>query len=907
MTHHGPVGLGPVLAQVGAGLAAGSPAVLWGVRGSGRTTFLDALADAAAERGDRPLRLRLREDGAPIRYGALTDLLAALDPLDLLLPAGPLQSAVDVLLRRRALPREGMDPVAVRLALGRVLARASGTLLLIDDVQWMDHDSVRALAHVLHSLPRGTVRVAVTRRCATPPGTSEVCGPGAVPYELAPLDVDQVALLLERRALPGRWAARVHAMSGGNPALTVAVARELRDARPGPAPVGASCPSHAAASWPAALPAPVTATLLLAALAVDPSSAVLRRAGCERVDADLALAAEAGIVSLGPDGSIAFRGTVLRDAVLAQAWDGRRSAAHRALATAVEDPVEAVWHRALAADGFDAGLAAEIESAATDARRAGQRSWAGELELLAARRTPPSDRAHRLARLAAATTDAAAAGRSDLAGRVAAAVRVNRGSPAELIATLLAVVDSAGQAMEEMDQVLTQAAGTAEGHPSLMAAVEMRVAVKANVCEGRPDKARAAAARAAALGRQGRDAASEAAALTMRARMERILDDPAAERTLRDALALDVSVDLLGVRSSPQYLAARHAVFDDRLPEARAQLLELLGVAERQGVAADLEEVLRSLAEVDARAGSCAQALRWSDRASAVCVASGLSPGPVWYTAALAETAGGSFTRATEFAARAARTSHEEHDMIFASRSLLALGTVQLITGSAVEASRTLERVAALERQQQVADPRILRWRPELVEALAVGNRLDEAEEQAAEAARITAGYPDSGVFAALQRARAHCAARRGECDTAAAMLHEAAERFGCLRLPIEEGRTRVALGVLERARRRPAAARTAWKDATGLFRQAQARPWTTLTQNLLDRLEGTRTAPGVASPRLTEAEHRLALLVVQGLTNHDAAATLFLSVKTVESTLSRVYRKLGIRSRTQLAAALRG
>ncbi|MEU3463843.1 LuxR C-terminal-related transcriptional regulator [Streptomyces sp. NPDC006733] len=906
MTQHGPVGLGPVLAEVEAGLAAGTPAVLWGVRGSGRTAALDALADAATGRGERTLRLPLRENGVPAPYGALTDLLTAMDPLDLLLPAGPLQSAVDVLLRRRALPPQGPDPVAVRLALGQVLARTSGALLLIDDVQWTDHDSARALAHVLPSLPPGTLRVAVTRRCATPPGAPEVAGPRTVPYELAPLDVDQVAHLLERRALPGRWAARVHAMSGGNPGLALAVARELRDTPPGPASAGTSCPPQAAASWLAALPAPVTATLLTAALAVDPSAAVLRRAGCERVDADLALAAEAGIVTLGPEGSLAFRGAVLRDAVRARAPGGAQAAAHRALAAAVEDPVEAVWHRALAADGFDAALAAEIGAAAADARRAGQRSWAGELELLAARRTPPAERAGRLARLAAATTDAAAAGRSDLAGRVAAAVRVNRGSPAEVIAALLAVVDSAGQAMAEMDQVLTRAAGAAQGHPSLMAAVEMRVAVKANVCEGRPDRARAAAARAAELGRRGRDRACEAAALTMRARMERILDDPAAEDTLRDALALDVPVDVLGVSSSPQYLAARHAVFDDRLPEARARLLDLLGVAERHGVAADLEEVLRSLAEVDARAGSCAQALRWSERASAVCAASGLSPGPVWYTAALAETAGGSFTRAAEFAARAARTSHEEHDMVFASRSLLALGTVQLVTGSAAEAARTLARVAELERQQQVADPRILRWRPELVEALAAGGRLDEAEEQAAEAARITAAHPGTGAFAGLQRARAQCAARRGDLDTAAGLLREAAERFGCLRLPLEEGRTRVALGLLERTRRRPAAARTAWTGAAGLFQQAQARPWTALTQNLLARLEGPRSAPGTASPELTDAERRLALLVVQGLTNHDAAATLFISVKTVESTLSRVYRKLGIRSRTQLAAVLR-
>ncbi|MFD9379678.1 response regulator transcription factor [Streptomyces sp. NPDC059999] len=114
--------------------------------------------------------------------------------------------------------------------------------------------------------------------------------------------------------------------------------------------------------------------------------------------------------------------------------------------------------------------------------------------------------------------------------------------------------------------------------------------------------------------------------------MERVLGVSDAARTLDEALALGVPAQEYGIRNSAQYLAARHAVFDDRLPPARRQLLELLAIAEREGDPEDLVDLWRSLCEVDVRLGSCARALEWADRALAHSAAHRLSPGPAWYT-----------------------------------------------------------------------------------------------------------------------------------------------------------------------------------------------------------------------------------------------------------------------------------
>ena len=141
-------------------------------------------------------------------------------------------------------------------------------------------------------------------------------------------------------------------------------------------------------------------------------------------------------------------------------------------------------------------------------------------------------------------------------------------------------------------------------------------------------------------------------------------------------------------------------------------------------------------------------------------------------------------------------------------------------------------------------------------------------------------------------------------------LLDQAVLTFESLGQPLEQGHCLLVRAQVERHRRRSSAARSAAGSALELFEAATARPWIEQSARLLAQLDGTvpdtRQAPGERDASdLSGTESRIAALVSHGATNREIAEQLFLSVKTVEATLTRVYRKLGVRSRTQLSRRL--
>jgi DNA-binding CsgD family transcriptional regulator len=164
--------------------------------------------------------------------------------------------------------------------------------------------------------------------------------------------------------------------------------------------------------------------------------------------------------------------------------------------------------------------------------------------------------------------------------------------------------------------------------------------------------------------------------------------------------------------------------------------------------------------------------------------------------------------------------------------------------------------------------------------------------------------------------------AARGDLEAAVAQLTSAQDRLGKLGYGLEEARAAFALARLRG--RRPATAiaapeaRTgtaspAYDEATRMFRRCRALPW---LRQVDESLTTPEPEPVLAVPEALDAlqvlaamERQVAALVMEGATNREIAARLFISVKTVEATLTRVYRKLGIRSRVdivRLAAARR-
>ncbi|MYV64537.1 helix-turn-helix transcriptional regulator, partial [Streptomyces sp. SID2131] len=215
--------------------------------------------------------------------------------------------------------------------------------------------------------------------------------------------------------------------------------------------------------------------------------------------------------------------------------------------------------------------------------------------------------------------------------------------PADRVRARLAVLDTAGQGLTGLDEMYVHAMEDSEGDTALRAAVQLRLALKYVLADGDPERSRTAAVESAALAASMGDPRTASQALTVQARMERALGSPEAEAVLAQARALELAERPLGIRNAAQILTIRHALFDDRLVEARDELGALLPLVQRRGSVEDAIELFRTLAEIESRIGPCAAALAHAGQSLALTLEAGLSPGPAWYALALAETAGGSF------------------------------------------------------------------------------------------------------------------------------------------------------------------------------------------------------------------------------------------------------------------------
>jgi DNA-binding CsgD family transcriptional regulator len=140
----------------------------------------------------------------------------------------------------------------------------------------------------------------------------------------------------------------------------------------------------------------------------------------------------------------------------------------------------------------------------------------------------------------------------------------------------------------------------------------------------------------------------------------------------------------------------------------------------------------------------------------------------------------------------------------------------------------------------------------------------------------------------------------RGELDAAIASAERAVDLATGLGLPFERARALLILGDTQRRAKRRGAARQSLGEALATFDALGAAAWSQQTNSSLARVGGRVRHEG-----LTATEAQVAELVARGLTNKEVAAELFVTVRAVEANLSRIYAKLGVRSRTELANRL--
>ena len=922
-----PLGRDALLAAGRAALAPATGLLLTGPLGIGKTALLETLAHEAAATGARVLGCAPDAADADLPYAALIELLHPVPDREYARLPVYQRAVLETALLRGGRPGDRPDRLALRLAVTATLeriARDLPVLLVLDGLERIDPHSAEVLAHVVRSAPGLGVTVAAARRSAGTPGApGEPGAPGGGPrlwprdaleLPVPPLPDEAVSGLLERSGLgPGPDRLRqVLRLAAGNPFY----ARELASHPPSGRVLGPADPAWpeepplppalcALVLLPAAdLPAAARSALLLAATAARPTLGLLRAAGVADPVADLAEAERRGLLRIAADGGLTPAHPLLAAALRADAGTGRRLAAHAALARAVGEPVERARHLALAHPYEDQRVAGALAEAAAAARRQGSADTAYELAVLAVARTPAADTENRYRRLLAAAAHAADAGRHDDARRAADRVLAETPDAASRVHARLTLLETAGQALGDSGALIEGGFADAAGDPVLQSRLYFWSAVR-ELLGGRTAGAAAEAGRAAALAAHATDP-TQIDALGLLATVQSMRGRPAAAES-----ALASALRLAG-RDATASLLRRQALVDldaDRVARA-TQRIALLAEREAGGAGAVEESLATLVAQVriQARAGECERAVASAERCTRLLDAAGVASPLGDYAAALAQTVGGTVARALELARAAVAGCAADGDRLFEIRALGVLGGAGLLAGEvhgAAEASEALQRARELGAAMELADPDAVRRLADLAEALVLLGDHAEAGRVLAEARGLTADWPPAwgeGALAAVDRSTGLLLAGLGSTAEAVVALRGSAARLRAVPLPLDLARTLVSRATVERRARHRTAARAALAEAEQLCRSRAARPLLARVQQESDRLDPGERIGGAWE--LTASERRVAELVAGGATNREVAALLCVSVKTVEGTLSRVYRKLGVRSRTDLARA---
>ena len=391
-----------------------------------------------------------------------------------------------------------------------------------------------------------------------------------------------------------------------------------------------------------------------------------------------------------------------------------------------------------------------------------------------------------------------------------------------------------------------------------------------------------------------------AEALGTRLLAEAALGDPEAPSTLRRVLELDARSRHRRVMARPLFQVAFAWLWWDELERARTAFETLRAQAVELGDEGSLAYLLVMGAQIACVRGDVQAAIHHADEGHALTQQTGQATVGAYLLAlrALADAIAGELEpgreRAREALAIAARTNGRPAEHF----SRAALGLLEQSAGRPAEVIRALTPLVDFLRAEQITEPGTARVVPDQVEALIALGNLAAAEELLgwfeANAARLNR----RSALAAAARCRGLLAGARGDVEGAVDALHGAVELHDGVPIPLELARTRLAYGSALRRSRQKAAAREALEAARSGFEAIGARAWAARTQAELGRLGGRPPSSGA----LTPTERRVAELVAQGLQTKQVAGRLFVSPKTVEGHLSRIYGKLGVHSRTELA-----
>ena len=880
---------------------------LEGEAGIGKSTLWRAAVEDARGRGLRVLSTRPAESERALAHVGLGDLLDGV--LDDTLPAltPPQRRALEVALLVEDAEGGPVDQralgVAVRSALE--LLADDGLVLAIDDLQWLDASSANALGFALRRLPESDITLVWTRRLGELEQSSAVGDALEADrierHRVGPLSVGathQVLRSLHAGGVPRPTLLRLHAVSGGNPFYALELARALgtdgtvRDPTQ-PLPV----PERLEELVSARLDGFEDAThevLVLASANARLTPAQLARAGIEPGALDPAFSAN--VIELA-GGSVRFTHPLLASVLYQGLPAGERQRVHGRLAEITEDPLARARHLALSTDRPDAELAALLEAAAGMTAAQGAPMVSAELGEHAMRLTPPEHRSDLDRRAAAAARSHLAAGDVER-GRALAAELAARAAPgadrAEAL-VLLAEANEMALAVPLLKEALLEPGAPA----ALRASIHQRLSLDVRFREGL-DAAEAHALAAVDLAEQVGDAGLRASALGGLALIQLNAGRPGSLELAEEAYDLVSGAEVSQAVADAAFPFAHVLLWSAHYDRARA-LLESLFVdwSERDDRMAAY--ALWYLAMVELRTGNYAPAeqhARQSLQLAGPYVREEVASPTSLFPLTLITAHRGDLPQARELARQICRLS--ELHAVRLHGPLTTLGLVELWSGNPAAAVDCFRSAEEMTDAADGAEPTMQLWRAEQVEALLELGLVDDAVVRL-DAWEATARRLDRAwALAHVTRCRGLVAAARGDVAAAVNLLAEAVEQHEAHGDPFGRARALLALGVTRRRARQKRPAREAIELARAGFEEIGAEGWAEEARRELGAIGGRTRSEG-----LTAAEQRVADLVAGGATNAEVASALFLAERTVASHLTRIYAKLGVRSRTELARKL--